>query len=71
MKRRKILVFMPLLGLLLSGCTFQEGFQTAKSWTSQHIYHPVKDWIDSITGKKKDEQQPSGDEGGGGEKNRR
>lgn len=67
MKRRKILVLIPALGLLLSGCTFQEGFATAKHWVGQNIYHPVKDWIDSITGKKKDEQKPSGDEGGGGE----
>ena len=67
MKKRKILVLIPALGLLLSGCTFQEGFATAKHWVGQHMYHPVKDWIDSITGKKKDEQKPSGEEGGGDE----
>ena len=57
MKRRKILVLIPMLGLFLSGCTFQEGFATAKSWIGEHIYHPVKDWIDEITGKK-DEPTP-------------
>ena len=67
MKRRKILVLIPALGLLLSGCTFEEGFATAKHWVGQNIYHPVKDWIESITGKKKEEQKPSGEEGGGGE----
>jgi len=70
MKRRKILAFIPLLGLFLSGCTFQEGFATAKHWIGQHIYHPVKDWIEEKTGKKQEEKPAEGggeEEGGGGE----
>jgi len=54
MKRRKILVVIPALGLLLTGCSFQEGFTTAKHWIGQNIYHPVKDWIDGLIGKKEE-----------------
>ena len=54
MKRRKILVVIPALGLLLTGCSFQEGFTTAKHWVGQNIYHPVKDWIDGLMGKKEE-----------------
>lgn len=54
MKRRKILVVIPALGLLLTGCSFQEGFTTAKHWVGQNIYHPVKDWIDGLIGKKEE-----------------
>lgn len=54
MKRRKILVLIPALGLLLTGCTFQEGFATAKHWIGQNIYHPLKDWIDGLMGKKEE-----------------
>ena len=42
MKKRKILVLFPLLGLLLSGCTFQEGYTTTKNWISDHIIQPIK-----------------------------
>lgn len=42
MKKRKILVLFPLLGLLLSGCTFQEGLTTTKNWISDHIVQPIK-----------------------------
>ena len=63
MKRRKILVLIPMLGLFLSGCTFQEGFATAKHWIGQNIYHPLKDWIDEMTGKKSDEKKDEGDGG--------
>ena len=61
MKRRKILVFIPLLGLFLSGCTFQEGLETAKSFVGDKVYHPVKDWVESLIGKKEEEKK---DEGG-------
>lgn len=57
MKRRKILVLIPMLGLFLTGCSFQEGFATAKHWIGQNIYHPLKDWIDEMTGKKSDEKK--------------
>jgi len=58
MKKRKILVLFPFLGLLLSGCTIQEGFETVKSFFEDKVYNPVKDWITG--GGKKEE--PSGGE---------
>lgn len=62
MKRRKILVFIPLLGLFLSGCTFQEGFATAKSWIGTNIYHPVKDFFEGLIGKKDEEKKEEGED---------
>ena len=61
MKKKKIVVLFPLLGLLLSGCTFQEGFATAKSWVGSHIYHPAKDFIDGLIGKKDNSSGGDGD----------
>ena len=61
MKKRKILVLFPFLGLLLSGCTFQEALDNVKNWTNGHIIDPIKDLING-GGK---EEQPGGDEGGG------
>ena len=66
MKRRKILVLIPMLGLFLTGCTFEEGFATVKSFIGQNIYHPAKDFIDGLIGKKEEkeeEQTPSEDSG--------
>ena len=31
-KSKKMLIMIPILGLFLSGCTFQEGFEKAKTW---------------------------------------
>lgn len=66
MKRRKILVLIPMLGLFLTGCTFEEGFAKAKSFIGQNIYHPAKDFIEGLIGKKdseEEEQKPSEDGG--------
>ena len=55
-----------MLGLFLTGCTFQEGFATAKSFIGQNIYHPAKDFIEGLIGKKdnnEEEQKPSEDGG--------
>lgn len=60
MKKRKILVLFPFLGLLLSGCTIQEALGNVKDWTTGHILDPIKNLING--GEK--EEQPSGDEGG-------
>ena len=60
MKKRKILVLFPFLGLLLSGCTLQEALGNVKDWTTGHILDPIKNLING--GEK--EEQPSGDEGG-------
>ena len=61
MKKRKILLLIPFAGLVLSGCTFQDGV----NWLGKNIYEPVKNWIVSLfNGGKKDE----GGGGGGGNK---
>ena len=59
MKRKKILILFPVLGLLLSGCTFQEGLANVKDWTSSHIFDPIKNLFN---GGKKEEQQSGGDD---------
>ena len=63
-KTKKLLVFVPLLGLFLSGCSFQEvKHSIGESWIGQHILHPVYDPIrDLFNGDKKEEK---GEEGGG------
>ena len=64
MKKRKILLLIPFAGLILSGCTFQDGL----SWVGEHIYTPVKDWIVNLFNPgKKDEKKEEGGGGGGGE----
>ncbi|MBR4378548.1 MAG: Ig-like domain-containing protein [Bacilli bacterium] len=72
MKKRKILYLFPLAALVLSGCTFQEGWETAKSWTNDNVFTPVVQFFKDILGieDKKEEKQddkPSGGEQGGGE----
>lgn len=59
MKKRKILVLFPLLGLFLSGCTFQEALGNVKSWTAGHVLDPIKNLFN---GGKKDEQKADEDE---------
>lgn len=77
MKKRKILVLFPLLGLLLSGCTFQEGYTTTKNWISDHIIQPIKNLFNKDKksddskqdDSKKDDSNPSNPDdpsGGGG-----
>ena len=42
MKRRKILVLIPVLGLFLTGCSLSEVKSTVKnSWIGQHILNPI------------------------------
>ena len=69
MKKRKILYLFPLAALVLSGCTFQEGWETVKNWTNDTVFTPVVDFFKGILGienKKEDkkDEKPSGDEGG-------
>ena len=74
MKKRKILYLFPLAALVLSGCTFQEGWEIAKNWTNDTVLTPVVDFFKGIFGieDKKDDkkdEKPSGedqkpDEGG-------
>ena len=61
MKKRKILVLFPLVGLLLTGCDFNETLSKVKNWVSDNIYRPVKDFIDGKTGGKEEQKE---DEGG-------
>ena len=63
MKKRKILVLFPLLGLLLSGCTFQEGVTTTKNWISDHIIQPIKNLFNKD---KKSDDSKKDDPGSGG-----
>lgn len=64
MKKRKILLLIPFAGLVLSGCTFQEGWQTTTKWLDSNIWTPVKTFFENLfNGGKKDEGG-----GGGGKK---
>lgn len=64
MKKRKILYLFPLAALILSGCTFEEVMDNTKSFFGNNIVQPIKDLFDKITGKKKEEQKPSGGDQG-------
>ena len=61
MKKSKLLILFPVMGLFLSGCTFQEGLQSTKSWISSHIYHPLKDFF---SGSSTPSEEGKKDEGG-------
>lgn len=73
MKKRKILYLFPLAALVLSGCTFQEGWEITKNWTNEKVFTPVVDFFKGLLGiedkkeeKKDDEEKPTpGPEGGG------
>ena len=62
MKKRKILYLFPLAALILSGCTFQEGLETAKSFFGENIYEPIKGFVEKIFGKKSDEKDDNKDD---------
>ena len=62
MKKSKLLILFPIMGLFLSGCTFQEGLQSTKSWINSHIYQPLKSFFSSSStpseeGKKDEEKK--------------
>ena len=66
MKKRKILYLFPLAALLLSGCSFQEAFKTAKSWVGHNVYYPFKSWINNEGWEDKSgEKEEKGGEDGG------
>ena len=67
MKKSKLLILFPVMGLFLSGCTFQEGLQSTKSWINSHIYQPLKSFFSSSStpapseeGKKEEEKKDEG-----------
>ena len=63
MKKRKILVLFPVLALVLSGCTIQEGLAGAKSFIGNNVYFPLRNFVAGLLGKsvvdptKTDDQQ--------------
>lgn len=69
MKRKKILLSIPLLGLLLGSCEVPEVLQTAwdktKDFVNEKIVDPIKEIVDEDSGKKEDNQgeNEGGDEG--------
>ena len=70
MKKRKILYLFPLAALVLSGCTFQEGWETVKNWTNDTVFTPVVDFFKGILGienkkedKKDENKEDKKDEG--------
>ena len=70
MKRRKILFLFPLAALILSGCSVEEVMDKAKSFLSEKIVAPVKNFMDlDGNGKKeepkKEEKEDKEDEGQG------
>ena len=72
MKKRKILYLFPLAALILSGCTFQEGWETVKGFMGDKVYEPAKTWVENLLGIKheekkeeKEDQQGGGQQGGG------
>lgn len=58
MKKAKLLVATVLAsGLVLSGCTFEEGLEMAKNWPVQNVYEPAKAFFEEkILGKKPQEE---------------
>lgn len=73
MKKRKILYLFPLAALVLSGCTFQEGWEITRNWTNEKVFTPVVDFFKGLLGiedkkeEKKDDEKPTPDPQGGGE----
>ena len=54
-KNKKLLFLFPISALILSGCTFQEGWETVKGFVDEKIVQPVKDLI---PGSKKESDKP-------------
>ena len=54
MKKRKMLLLLPLFIPMISGCSFKEvKHSIGESWLGQNILHPIYDPIrDAINGKK-------------------
>lgn len=48
MKKRKLILLLPFSALVLGGCTFQEGWQTATGWLNDNIWQPVSGFVKDI-----------------------
>ncbi len=57
MKKRKILYLIPFAALVLSGCTFQEGWQATTGWLNDNIWTPVVNFFEGLFGKKEDKKE--------------
>ena len=64
MKKAKVLVATVLAsGLVLSGCTFEEGLEMVKNWPVQNVYEPAKAFFEEkILGKTPAQEQPQKEE---------
>ncbi len=64
MKKAKLLIAALLTsGLVLSGCTFEEGLEIAKSWANDSVAQPVVNfWNEKILGKKSEEPEKEKEE---------
>lgn len=60
MKKRKILYLFPLAALVLSGCTFEEGWNTTKTWVSDHIWTPILNLFGGKKSSDSDKKQDGG-----------
>ena len=60
MKKRKILYLFPLAALVLSGCTFEEGWNTTKTWISDHIWTPILNLFGGKKSSDSDKKQDGG-----------
>ena len=58
MKKRKTLFLLPLFGLVLSGCTFQEGLEMTKKFMKGNIIDPVVRFFTEDDEEKKVEPTP-------------
>ena len=68
MKKRKVLFLLPVAALVLSGCTFQEGWETVKGFMGDKVYEPVKGWVENLLGIKQEEKkEEKQDQQGGGQ----
>ena len=56
-KRRGLIASIVLSALVLSGCSFEEVVANAKSFLSNNVYHPAKDFIDGLSGKTNEQEQ--------------
>ena len=58
-KSNKLLVLVPVLGLFLAGCSYQEvKHSISTSWIGEHILHPVYDPIKKLIKGDKEEAKP-------------
>lgn len=50
MKKRKLFLLFPMMGMILSGCSFQDGL----NWVSDNIFAPIGEFFSGLFGKQLD-----------------